>query len=108
MEKTIEQWFQELPEPYKTKALTNCQEQSTFDWNTGDANCNSSSQAIAFGFLWQDTPEGEEYWQEVYDTIAADEDAFITLEADEFDDNHKEEQQYEAEQENQHLPEFED
>ena len=89
MEKTIEQWFQELPEPYKTKALTNCQEQSTIDFNAADATCNKLSEAVAFGFLWQDTLEGEPYWQEVYDTISANE----------FDEEHDEEQRWEAEQE---------
>ena len=99
MEKTIEQWFQELPEPYRTQTLENCEKQSTIDWNAADATCDKLSDAVALGFLWQDTPEGEEYWQEVYDTIAANE----------FDEEHDEEQRWEAQQEDNHnLTEFED
>lgn len=93
MEKTIEQWFQELPEPYRTKALENCKSPND------NEVVETLSIAIAVGFLWQDTPEGEEYWHDVY----------LTLEAARFDENHHEEQQYEAEQEdNANRTEFTD
>jgi len=93
MEKTIEQWFQELPEPYRTKALENCT--SPID----NEMVGSMMDALASGFLWQDTPEGEAYWDDV----------FLTIQANEFDDNHHEEQQYEAEQEdNANRTEFTD
>ena len=82
MEKTIKEWFEELPEPYKTQVLTNCK--------IPDEIVGSKLEAIAIGFLWSDTPEGEEYWHDV----------FLTLEAAEFDEAHEEEQQWEAEQEN--------
>ena len=90
MEKTIEQWFQELPEPYKTLAITNAAKQSTLNFNKEDVNCNKLSDAIAIGFLWQETLEGESYWEEVYDT----------LKADEFKEYRREDWEWEAEQEN--------
>lgn len=113
MNKTIREWYEELPEPYKTEALANCEKQSTLDWNTADATCNKLSEAVAFGFLWQNTPENEDYWQVVYDTLEADEfdeehDEEQQYEADEFKKNRREDWELEAEQEDNHLPEFED
>ena len=93
MEKTIEQWFQELPEPYRTKALENCKSPND------NEVVETLSTAIAVGFLWQDTPEGEDYWSEVNETLVADE----------FDEEHDEEQRWEAEQEdNANRTEFTD
>ena len=93
MEKTIEQWFQELPEPYRTKALENCKQPND------NEVVNSMIAALASGFLWQDTPEGESYWDDI----------FLTLQAAEFDEEHDEEQRWEAEQEdNANRTEFED
>ena len=101
MEKTIREWYEELPEPYRTKALANCEKQSPEGHEVLDSPSRSKSTAIATGFLWQDTPEHEDYWKEVYDTLEAHE-------ADEFKENRREDWEWEAEQENKNKTEFED
>ena len=70
----IEKWLNELPEPYRTKALANCKQP--------DLVVEDVLQALANGFLWGDTIEGEDYWN----------DAYLTIEAAKLDDEYKEEQ----------------
>jgi hypothetical protein len=53
MSKTAKEWFEQLPEPYRTQALENC---------TSDYEDISLSEAIFGGFVWQLTPQGNEYW----------------------------------------------
>jgi hypothetical protein len=56
MSKTTKEWFNELPEPYRTQAIENCKAN---DYES------SLSQAIFGGFLWVSTREGFEYWRDV-------------------------------------------
>lgn len=55
--KTIKEWLQELPEPYKTQALNNT---SSIMANN---KVESLSYAIESAFIWTDTPEGHFYWR---------------------------------------------
>jgi len=59
--KTILDWYQELPEPYRTQAIENCDEDSL---NIFENNIKS---AISGGFLWFDTEQGADYWLVLYD-----------------------------------------
>lgn len=55
MEKTLQEWYNELPEPYKSKAIEagklmlHHKEPSLMD-------------ALTAGFIFMDTPDGSEYW----------------------------------------------
>lgn len=56
--KTIQEWLQELPEPYRSKALKNA--------NPCNIRLERPSLALAIraAFIWEDSPEGAEYWFE--------------------------------------------
>ena len=98
MEKTIKEWYEELPEPYRTQAITNCETQSPKGYDILNSFSQCKSRAIAQGFFWQTSPEGEEYWSEIN----------LTLEADEFKENRREDWEWEVDQEdNANRTEFE-
>ena len=57
--KTIEEWFLELPEGVKQKALSNLNQE------VKDLKVTSLRTALARGFSWNDAPEGLLYWESV-------------------------------------------
>lgn len=60
MNKTIKEWYETLPEPYKSQALKNC-------FKNRLTNTRSSlAGAIMEGLSWSSTPEGGEYWKSLY------------------------------------------
>ena len=67
--KTIEQWFNELPEPYRSQALENTLNQC------GEKKLKFPAHSIKFalltGFLWTDTPkeQGHRYWEKLFYTL---------------------------------------
>lgn len=69
MTKTIEQWFNELPEPYRSQALENTLNQ----WGEKRLKVHESSikDALLGGFIWKDTPkeQGQDYWRNFYITL---------------------------------------
>lgn len=58
--KTIKEWFDTLEEPYKTQAI---------HYAEGKENIpvDSLTSAIFYGFNWEMTEEGVEYWKDVYE-----------------------------------------
>jgi hypothetical protein len=56
MKKTAKEWFEQLPEPYRTQALENC---------TAKGEEDSLSEAIFGGFIWSLTPQGYGYWSDI-------------------------------------------
>lgn len=56
--KTILEWYQELPEPYRTQAMNNC--------SSLDDMSDSMSSAIMDGFIWTDTVEDFYYWNQIH------------------------------------------
>jgi hypothetical protein len=56
--KTTEEWFNQLNEAYKDKALKNMTD--------AKAEHYSLAGAISNGFVWSDTPEGKDYWNGVF------------------------------------------
>lgn len=50
------EWYEDLPEPYRSQAIEN------YDGNVEFAG--SQENAIAYGFLWKKTPQGQgfDYW----------------------------------------------
>jgi hypothetical protein len=71
--KTRKDFFEELPEPYRTQAINNTNEQAKitnsltidrrYDGLTQEAK--SLEQALGGGFRWLDSPEGFNYWNDV-------------------------------------------
>ena len=61
--KTIEEWFNMLPEPYRTEALSNT---SDYILDTTD---ESFDDAIYGAFKWDDTRQGHDYWLNVVTKI---------------------------------------
>jgi len=57
--KTIAEWFLELPEGVKQKALSNLNQE------VKDIKVTSLRTALARGFSWKDAPEGLLYWESV-------------------------------------------
>lgn len=61
--KTIREWLNELPEPYRTQALNN-----TTKYNL-DKEKKSLSDALLGAFFWFDSPEHFSYWGNLHDKI---------------------------------------
>lgn len=62
-------WFQQLPEPYKSQAIENFDEEY-FEKErfkaTITGEVNTLKQAIDCAFYWSETPQGCEYWELIY------------------------------------------
>ena len=56
--KTTEEWFNQLNEAFKDKALKNMTDPKDEHY--------SLAGAISNGFVWNDTPEGKDYWNGVF------------------------------------------
>lgn len=61
--KTVEQWFNMLPEPYKTQALSN-----TLPGNKL-AIVGSLDMAFGCGFTFRYSKEGLSYWREFFEQV---------------------------------------
>jgi hypothetical protein len=67
--KTYVDWFNELPEPYRTQALENvrsgrCEHSHRYEETD---TFISMAEAITMTMHWSATPQGHEYWNELYD-----------------------------------------
>jgi hypothetical protein len=66
MEKTIREWFNELPEDIREKAIANTREDEL------DELDSSSRNAMLIAFLWSKSPEGHSYWSDISKTYCND------------------------------------
>ena len=64
--KTVEQWLETLPEPYRTQALSQIDPRFTGEEDV------SLSEAIRLMVDWDDTAEGFTYWNAVDDWACGD------------------------------------
>ncbi len=64
MSKTIKEWFNELPEGYRERAIKNTQESRM---NTHEP---TMVEVIYRSFRWSGTPEGHAFWSAVKDHYA--------------------------------------
>lgn len=62
---TVREWLEQLPEPYRTQALTQCED--------GDGLVHSMGRAIIAGITWTSTDQGYVYWSEAYHLFSAQE-----------------------------------
>jgi hypothetical protein len=60
--KTIREHFEQLQEPFRSQALENLRRLPA-NINPDD---ESLSEALAAGFWWGDSPQGYQYWKDVY------------------------------------------
>jgi hypothetical protein len=80
--KTIREWLEELPDPYRQKAIDNCR--------PGTLNSQSAAEAfeddlvdlgwernlasvLKYAFVWADSREGKQYWRDVVARIESGE-----------------------------------
>jgi hypothetical protein len=56
VEKTIREWLEELPEPYRSQALANRSER------TDPVKADTQADAVGMAFDWGSSPEGGKYW----------------------------------------------
>jgi hypothetical protein len=62
MEKTLRQWFEMFPEPYRKQAIENTIElEGKAQLEETDKN---AVEAINGGFVWKKSPQGHGYWSE--------------------------------------------
>lgn len=61
--KTVEQWLNTLPEPYRTQALNNVNTERLC------SNAYDVSEAIMKAFFWYDSTEGFHYWNDFHDSF---------------------------------------
>ena len=64
--KTIKQWLEELPEPYRTQALENYQDFFYQD----EEPINYISDAINWAFRWESSKEGYDYWFNFWEKLS--------------------------------------
>lgn len=59
------------------------QETQTLAWQKTAvlSNIEAAADGISTGFCWNDTPEGHDYWEKVYDTLYAMVEALRAAEA---------------------------
>jgi hypothetical protein len=70
--RTILQWFNELPEPYRTEAIDNVR---AINEDGLSFETNKLSRAIDTSFTWANTPQGHAYWSGLCTRYALAEDA---------------------------------
>lgn len=66
-DKTYREWFNELPEPYRSQAIDNAIKQGRR--NIDREIASSLSNALDLAITWGETPEGHDYWKKLEDTI---------------------------------------
>ena len=61
--KKVKDWFEELPEPYRTQAIENSTKE--------ELNCieESLTNALSGSFFWFSSPQGQKYWGDLYEKL---------------------------------------
>lgn len=61
--KTIREWLEELPMPYRTQAIENTSELVL------KVEKAYLSESLLCSFYWRNSPQGLDYWSDFYDTL---------------------------------------
>lgn len=67
--KTIREWLEELPEPYRSQALENFDNYWTKEEQDDLSKRISLSFAVLSAFAWDESKQGGDYWNKLYDTL---------------------------------------
>jgi hypothetical protein len=67
MEKTLRQWFEMFPEPYRTQAIENTIAMSGEE--SLKVTAQSADDALALGFIWSGSPQGLKHWTKFCDQL---------------------------------------
>lgn len=67
-QKTFEEWLELLPDGYRERAIANIDENRRYNEDFS----KSIKVALLYSFNWDDSKEGREFWQKVYDSIDHD------------------------------------
>ena len=59
--KPLNDWFNELPEPYRTKAINNTKNL--------DITIDSIQSGLLCAFMWSTSEEGYSYWSELFNKL---------------------------------------
>jgi hypothetical protein len=62
--KTIKEYLETLPEPYRSQALKN-----TYKIHLDEAGKDSVGHALKSAFFWESSPEGHDYWENFYHSL---------------------------------------
>lgn len=62
--KTIREWLNELPDPYRSRAIMNAENYHKPFLDESEINLR---EAVLGAFVWYETPEGDEFWSRVSD-----------------------------------------
>jgi hypothetical protein len=65
MEKTLRQWFEMFPEPYRTQAIENTI--ALIGETQLEQTAQSAADAIECAFNWHESSQGANYWKNFYD-----------------------------------------
>lgn len=60
--KTVKEWLEELPEPYRNKALHNMK-------HPNKCIVTNIKDAIMGAFVWSESKEGHDYWDNLYSSL---------------------------------------
>lgn len=60
--KTVEDWFEELPEPYREQAM---KDHKNTRPERSDRQCYSLGEAINIGIEWGRSEQGPGYWERI-------------------------------------------
>jgi hypothetical protein len=63
--KTIEDYLKTLPEPYKSKAFYSAVKAGT----DIKVEIENIQRAVRGSFIWGESPEGQNYWEDFYNTL---------------------------------------
>lgn len=64
MKHTIKYWLNKLPEPAKSQALENVKQ---YDKKSLNLKSSNIIDAIGNAFVWFDSPQGHDYWENIAD-----------------------------------------
>jgi hypothetical protein len=77
-QKTPEQWFQQLKEPYRSEAIANIDKSRK--WYV--VSPENIQEAIVSSFEWLNTTQGHSYWEKLHDSIQAGETTYLETETE--------------------------
>ena len=68
--KSIREWLKELPEEHRTKAQINYEEQRMqLPDEAPELMVSSAKSALKGSFIWENSPEGFDYWEKVFNEL---------------------------------------